>query len=249
VEGQAPAPLTRIADALDLNPSTAYNILRTLTEARFLSYDPATRTYELGLALQELAGSVDAPRLVHEALRAELGALVADCGHTGYLFRWDPEAGDDGFVVVERRDGAQAVRLTANVGQRFPASQRICAKTYFAWWPVEGLVDVVDGYALAGENASAAARRSYLEELAAVRRRGYAVSSGEAHPALSALGVPVFDGAGRISHLLVVAGLLTDLTADELSRIAPRACAAAAAMTAAAGGRAPTGDDACSVEQ
>ena len=154
-EGSSPATLTRIAGDLDLNPSTAYNILRTLTAARFCGYDPSTKCYELGLALPELAAAVDAPRLVADVLAEGLESVVAASGHTSYVFGWRSDPTGDGFVVVARRDGSQAVRMTADVGQRFEPNQRICAKTFFAWWPVDDLDRVVDLFELAGQSASA----------------------------------------------------------------------------------------------
>ena len=50
--------VTTIARATGVNGSTCYNILRTLVAEGVVIFDPATKTYRLGLGLVELAVGV-----------------------------------------------------------------------------------------------------------------------------------------------------------------------------------------------
>lgn len=52
---------TQIARETGLNVSSAFNILRTLTHEGVLSFDPATKTYRIGMGLLEVAAPCWAP--------------------------------------------------------------------------------------------------------------------------------------------------------------------------------------------
>ncbi|HBU0515229.1 TPA: helix-turn-helix domain-containing protein, partial [Klebsiella pneumoniae] len=50
-----PQGVAAIARATGISPSSAFNILRTLSNERLTSFDDAGKTYQLGLGLSELA--------------------------------------------------------------------------------------------------------------------------------------------------------------------------------------------------
>ena len=47
-DGSTPMSLSQISRAVDVIPSTCLHILRELATARFVSYDPGSKTYQLG---------------------------------------------------------------------------------------------------------------------------------------------------------------------------------------------------------
>ena len=54
-DGSTPMNLSQISRAVDVIPSTCLHILRELATARFVSYDPGSKTYELGSGINDLA--------------------------------------------------------------------------------------------------------------------------------------------------------------------------------------------------
>jgi len=80
--------------------------------------------------------------------------------------------------------------------------------------------------------------RSALDaDLAAVRRRGYAIIDGELEPGLVAVAAPVFRDGGVVVAALSVSGPATRLTADRVADVARRCVAEASALSAALGHR------------
>ncbi len=59
-----------VARGTRISTSTCFNILRTLTRARFVSFHQVAKTYTLGLAMAELAAGRALPRARQRRLRA-----------------------------------------------------------------------------------------------------------------------------------------------------------------------------------
>lgn len=55
-ESGSPERSSDIARALSINPSTCFNILRTLASEEMVAFDPVSKTYTPGLGLARLVG-------------------------------------------------------------------------------------------------------------------------------------------------------------------------------------------------
>ena len=55
---QGPATVTQITRAVKINPSTCFNILRTLIQEDFVQFDATAKTYQLSLGRVALAPAV-----------------------------------------------------------------------------------------------------------------------------------------------------------------------------------------------
>jgi DNA-binding IclR family transcriptional regulator len=75
-----------------------------------------------------------------------------------------------------------------------------------------------------------------LEELARVRRRGFATSFGEHEPSVNAIAVPVFDQRAAIVAALQVRASGNRITPSRVPELADRAREAAAVITDHIGG-------------
>ena len=109
--------VSHIARELGLNPSTCFNILRTLVFERMANFDPVTKTYRLGLGNIELAkGAIDQASYTH-LMRADLDDTASAHHVTAAL--WQP-AGDGSLLLVAKSDGDTMMRVHMHVGQRIP---------------------------------------------------------------------------------------------------------------------------------
>src|SRR3546814_130749 len=88
-----PPGVSHIAQALGINPSTCFNILKTLVHERLLMFDPTSKRYTLGLGIVELAhGVLNAgyvpyihPYLERIATTYDVTALLRSEEHTSEL--------------------------------------------------------------------------------------------------------------------------------------------------------------------
>ncbi|WP_245215552.1 IclR family transcriptional regulator [Pararoseomonas baculiformis] len=114
----APAPLgvAAISRGTGVSVSTCFNILRTLSRARFVSFHEDDKTYALGLGVAELAAGFLG--ISHaELLRPELKRLALKYGMLIVLWR----VTEDGHIVLaDRAHNPLGVRVEMSVGIRLP---------------------------------------------------------------------------------------------------------------------------------
>lgn len=222
-----PAGVTEVARSLALNPSTCFNILRTLTAEGLVDFDLATKAYSPGLGLAELAAStldgVGAVRVV----RSHLEALADRFGVTMTLWL---RTGPDRVVLVDRAEGSAMVRIHMNIGQRLPMLIGALGRCMAAH---AGLAEeeLARRYALLRSDALPPFA-TFLRQVAQARRLGYAVDADNVVSGITTVSAAVRDGSGQP----VMAISAVDLSA-RLDRAAARRLGEAIAAAAEDVGR------------
>jgi DNA-binding IclR family transcriptional regulator len=113
----APVGVTQVARDLELNTSTCFNLLKTLVHERLVTFQPATKTYVLGLGFVELAKQTLEKASFARMIRPHLEALVSEYSITTTLWQ---RSGDDRVVLIDRADCDSAIRVHMTIGQRLP---------------------------------------------------------------------------------------------------------------------------------
>lgn len=166
------ATVSALADETDLDRAVLYRLLETLTDEGFVTRDPETRKYRLGLAMLELgvraAQGLEVRRLAGPALRS----LTEDTGETACLAVRDRE---DLVVVDVVEPPERFVQVNYRVGLRHELGVSAHGRALLAFLP-EGAKDA---------------------SLQAVRQRGVAYTRDELEEGASGVAAPVFDHTGR----------------------------------------------------
>jgi len=223
-----PAGVTEVARTLGLNPSTAFNILRTLAGEGLVTFDPLAKTYAPGLGLAELAVSaldgIHAVRVV----RPHLEALADRFGVTMTLWL---RTGSNRVVLVDRAEGKAMVRIHMNIGQRLPLLIGALGRCMAAH---AGLpeAELARQYAALRSDALPPFK-TFLRQVEQARRDGYAVDANNFVSGITTVSSAVLDSGGRP----VMALSAVDLSA-RLDRAAARRLGVALAEAAAEVGRA-----------
>ena len=102
------AGVNRIARELGLNPSTCFNLLRTLAWEGVVSFDPASKTYRLGPGVVELARGALEPAARARQMRPHLEAVAAR--HRVTVTLWQ-RVGDDRVVLIDRAEADAAMQV------------------------------------------------------------------------------------------------------------------------------------------
>ncbi|MCF3945417.1 helix-turn-helix domain-containing protein [Acidiphilium sp. AL] len=112
-----PLGVAAIARETGINPSTCFNILRTLARARFVAFRDGDKTYTLGMAVAELATGLVGLRHA-ELIRPELERLALNYDMLLVLWR----ISEDGHIaLIDRAHSETAVRVEMRLGLRLPA--------------------------------------------------------------------------------------------------------------------------------
>jgi DNA-binding IclR family transcriptional regulator len=195
-----------ISDFVGLSRPTTYRLVKILASRGFLVAN-AQRKFHLGGAVVRLSAVVTernrsfvqlaAPAL--ERLRDLVGETVSL--HTVV-------AGDR--ICVLEFVSREPIRMESGVGRLYPLYRGAAGKALLAWQqPVfEALAeDMKKGRPLRGFGANSKVDLDALrEELAVIRKRGYATSDSEVVAGAAALAVPVFDGSGAVRGAVNVTG-------------------------------------------
>ena len=193
-----PRRLSEVVRELDLNPSTALNILRTLEHEGLVTLDRDTRRYGLAQGLADLAAPLltgDDPRRrftrALEAGAAELGVTVA-------LWR---RAGEE--VELEQvAESDAAMRIAFTVGRRLPMflgamGRLVAARGSFTPQALRAGFERVPW-------ARPPDYDHWLAEVAAAREAGVGLDRGHVNRGVIGIAVPV-EIHGPLNHIIAAA--------------------------------------------
>lgn len=184
--------VTEVARELETAPSTAHRLLRTLVHRRF-AQQAGDRTYGMGPALLSLRGARRNHTRLLDISDPYLRRLTKRTNETSHL-----------AILVHREvrflssvESQQVLRIGSRAGEVMGAHVTAAGKILLAdlspgelelLYPPTGLPETG-----LGPERSAALHK----EIAAVRRRGYAVNKGQSERGLSAVAMPVRGSEGR----------------------------------------------------
>lgn len=222
------ATATALAQSVGLNRTTAWRLLSTLEQEGLVSLDRDTGAYSLGFGLVDLAGQAGDTSLVG-ASHAALSRLATRTGETAALavlrngaLTYVAEAVASAIVAVTWRGRSVALHATST------------GKVLLAFsGPEEArvLLDLPRGGRLTRFTPTTITSRGALEEeLATVRRRGYAVCRGEFEASAWGVSAPLLDAAGHPVAVLSIWGPPDRVTAKRFASLGALVVAEAEAL-------------------
>lgn len=191
-----PHTATTVSRALSINPSTCFNILRTLLGERVIDFDPVTKSYSAGHGLAKLARNL--PQDAGLQAARPLLRQLADTYHLTVCLwqRVDP----DRIVAVLVEPIASDFRVHCRVGQRLPLLMGSAGR---ALGPYLGLDEAALKRAFSELRwARPISFDSYWAEMEDARALGYAIDDGHFASGLVTISAPVLD-RGSIARYAV----------------------------------------------
>lgn len=179
--------LSEIARRLELNQSTAYRLTTTLRTKGFLQRDKMKR-YNLGPVLLKLARRVESD--IRVVALPVMEDLANEMGESVYLtVSHDPRQ----YVCIEAVESRRhALTWSVDIGQVEPTYVGSAGKVHLSLRDEDEVHEALrhmdlkpyTPYTITDPNR-------LLDELAEIRRRGYALSYGERHEELVGISVPI----------------------------------------------------------
>lgn len=194
-ETKTPMRASKISRLLDINPSTCFNILRTMTLEGILSFDAESKTYQVGneleLLLQYLVpkgtfSNLDAARPLLQKAAAKLNVTITI---------WK-KLGKDRIMLICTESNPGAIRIDMATGQRLPhlmgASGRLFA--YYDQTPEQELKSSFDKVRWSRKLNFA----QYKQEIQQISKRGWAIDDGYFSAGITAIAAPVLNSSEKM---------------------------------------------------
>jgi len=194
-----PVTPTEANARLGLPKPTIHRLFATLDEEGFLQRDMDGRTYSPGPRLRLLAGGILSSLRIRTARQAILRKLSREIGETCNITLPDRDA----MTYVERVETEWPLRIQLPIGTRVPFYCTSSGKMYLSSLAQNHLRRYLAATDLVARTANTIIDRDRLaEEIAEVRRAGYALDREEFMDSMVALAVPILDGNGRLMATL-----------------------------------------------
>jgi DNA-binding IclR family transcriptional regulator len=125
------------------------------------------------------------------------------------------------FVYIDKVDNTQAVRMRSRLGQRGHLHSTAAGKSLLAFIPEAELDAILRRLKLPALTESTITDPvRFREQLALVRRQGYAVDDEENEVGIRCIGSPIYDHSGRLSGALSISGWTITMTRERVPQLA-----------------------------
>jgi IclR family KDG regulon transcriptional repressor len=198
-----PITVAQIVTELSIPKSTAYELVRTLSEGDYLA--PSGRgsglflgrkLFELGMAYRGHVDLLKDGSRIAEQLRDETGETVQ-------LSVLD----NDLMMVLLKEEGVRALRIISQVGSRVPVNWAAAGRLLVSDMDDKALAALLTATVRPSPTGRAATDvKKLIAQIRKFRRQGYATEINETNEHAGCVAAPVVDAAGRcVAALSVVA--------------------------------------------
>lgn len=231
-ESHGDAGVTELARRLGLHKSTASRLLATLEKRGLVEQDEASGKYRLGLIVIRLAERAERTLDLRAIAMPELDRLARVTHETTGLGVLD----GDQMLTVAQADGPNLVAMGDWTGRGAPLHSVAAGKVLLAFLPEREIMRLVRRGLARCTERTITQLEPLLEDLARVRRRGYATAFGEFDRGINAVAAPVHDARGRVIAALDVWGPAFRVTPGRIPELAGQLREAAGAVSVRLGG-------------
>jgi IclR family transcriptional regulator, acetate operon repressor len=199
--------VNQVARDMGLSRSTVHRMLATLSHHQFVEQDQYSRAYKPGPALVDIGLSVvskiDIRAISHTAL-VQLRDLTNETAHLGVM------RGQTSVLYLDSLESDQVVRTGNRTGWILPAHSTAGGKALLAEQADEEIAALyASGIPEAPTPRALTTVEELLDQLAEVRRVGYAFNHGESEADVAAVAAVIRDTLGRIRGVLVTTAPLS----------------------------------------
>ncbi len=196
--------LTEVAGAAKLDKGTARRILLTLVQDGFAVLDPQTQKYSLGLEILKLAAAVPERRDLRQIASSILSRLAKTTGSTVFLSVYH----DGAAVCLDQFHSDRSVEVRWwIVGGQLPMNCGAAPRVLLAYLPPPEVERVLARGTTRLTPFTTTEPAALLEELEAVRQRGWSVAVDDVYEGLAAIAMPIFNPDGRLAAAVSLTGL------------------------------------------
>lgn len=215
---RGPLGVTALAKELEIGTSTTHRLLSTLVSEGVVARKPNGRAYSLveGVAVAPARVELDRVLAVAPPIMERLRDASQETVHIAVL-------SGKSIVYAASVESHQMMRVTSRIGEKAPAHLSAAGKVLLAQRPDTELQPLYEAQELERRTPHSIGTGPALrEELARVRRNGYARNISESEIGMYALAVPIRNGTGQTLCSLTVSGPEIRISPQRGKALSPR---------------------------
>ena len=213
--------LAELSERAGLNKTTTHRLLQALVSESMLNRNTVAGTYRLGPALVALGVQAMSSGNLRLEARPLLRRLAAETGETATL----EMPVEDTMLILDEISGGHRVAAGGNVGTRWAMHATSTGKAIMAFSD-NGLERLGDR--LTPLTARTITTHQALEDqLAGIRRRGFAESVDELEDGFTGVGTVVRDASGEVVAAMSICGPTQRMTEGRRASLGAMLCTAA----------------------
>jgi IclR family KDG regulon transcriptional repressor len=207
--------LTDLSERLGISKAPLLRTLATLEAGAYLSRDPLTKRYRLGVRLFHLGMLVRHQMDLRTVAQPELQRLAELTGETAALFVSDLL----GPICIDVVQSSKAMRVFAHPGTRMPWNAGTSPKVILAYLPADERERILSRGGFERYTDFTVTDPNRIREiLGDIRAAGYHVGIRDLDADALGVGAPIFDDAGRIAAAISVAAPAVRIPRADLAR-------------------------------
>jgi len=187
--------INELSNRLDLPLSTTHRILTALKEKGYVSQDPLTKRYSLGVEVLSLAVKLINEMDVVKIAKPVLGDLSTKYGQLVYI----SVLKNDKVVCVDMVNNARNMKYFVQIGSTMPVYCAASSKAIIAYQNKDLINQIVDNekfYKFTEKTLDK--KEDVLVELSKVVENGYAFCDEEMEDGVQAIAAPIRDREGNV---------------------------------------------------
>jgi DNA-binding IclR family transcriptional regulator len=215
--------ISELSGLVGLHVSTVHRLLATLVDRGYVRQDPDSSRYHLGSRIFTLASAADLHLDLRLVARPYLERLMRASGETANLVT----TSENEVVYLDQVASMHLVKMFTAPGMRAPLYCTGTGKALLAFKNAEFAEPILNSTMRRYSPRTIVTRAALEAELAAIRKRGYAVDNEEMEEGVRCLAVPIFDRRHECVGAISVSGPTTRMTPERVQKLAPIAVAVA----------------------
>lgn len=198
---------------LDVQKPGLLRILNALTDAGWILKDPETLRYRLGYHLLTLGAQALFGPHFQEIAHQALGRLSVDADETANLGVLDHFR----VVFIDQMEASHSIRLQVRVGSQAPSHCTGLGKVLLAHLDEKALNTFLKEAPFESFTSHTRVTAVALaDELARVRRQGYAIDDEEHREGIRCISAPIYNYSGDAVAALSISGPITRISDEAL---------------------------------
>jgi IclR family transcriptional regulator, acetate operon repressor len=227
--------LSELAGDLEQSPATVYRILVTLEGRRLVEFDPAEQLWHIGPQAFVIGARFLRRTSLVERARPILRGLMEETRETANL----GIVREASVLFVSQVETHESIRAFFPPGTLSPLHASGIGKALLAEMPRERLEKLLARPMERFTSHTLASPEALLDDLAAIRERGYSIDAEERNLGMRCIAAAVFDASGEAVAGISVSGPTIRMGAESTHDASRAVMRAGRELTAAIGGVRP----------